>query len=123
MYLKGIALAGSILAATVALAHEKGNKGPHGGAVTHAGKYHVELVAKGTAVDVFVTDAKDKPVSANGMKATAILLVGRKSQRVTLTPAEGSRLSGTAAVVLPAKLKGAVQLTGPDGKTTQGKFN
>jgi hypothetical protein len=123
MYLKGIALAGSILVATAALAHEKHSKGPNGGTVTHAGKYHVEMVANGTVVDMFLMDADDNPVLAKGMKATAILLVGGKSQRVALQPADGSRLSGKAAVALPAKLKGAVQLTGPDGKTAQGKFN
>lgn len=123
MYLKGLALAGLILAATVALAHEKHGKGPNGGSVSHAGKYHVELVANGTAVDVFVTDAKDRPVSANGMKATAILVVKGKSQRVALQPADGGRLSGEAPVPLPARVKGAVRLTVPDGKTVQGKFN
>jgi hypothetical protein len=122
MYLKAIALAGSMLAATAAAAHSP-TKGPNGGRVEHAGKYHVELVTKGQTVDVFVTDANDKPVSAKGFKATAILLAGGKSQRVPLEPAEGSRLSGTVPVALPANVKGAVQLTAPGGKTAQGKFN
>jgi hypothetical protein len=126
MYLKSIALAGSILAAAAVAAHAHGTgsaKGPHGGAVTHAGNYHVELVTKGTTVDVFVTDAKDRPVPAKGMQATALLVVKGKPQRVTLEPAEGSRLSGEAPVPLPARVKGAVRLTRPDGKTAQGKFN
>ncbi|HZA01469.1 MAG TPA: hypothetical protein VE665_04230 [Hyphomicrobiaceae bacterium] len=126
MYLKAIILAGSIIAASAASAHSHGkgsSKGPNGGAVSHAGNYHVELVAKGTSVDVFVTDAKDKPVPAERMKATAILLVKGKSQRVELEPAEGSRLSGEAPVPLPAHVKGAVRLTSPNGKTAQAKFN
>ena len=126
MSLKAIVLAGSILAATAVAAHAHGKasaKGPHGGAVTHAGNYHVELVTKGTTVDLFVTDGKDRPVPANGMQATALLVVKGKPQRVTLEPAEGSRLSGEALVPLPARVKGAVRLTGPNGKTAQGKFN
>jgi hypothetical protein len=126
MYFKGIVLAGSILAATAASAHgpSRGpSKGPNGGAVSHAGNYHLELVAKGTTVDVFVTDAKDRPVPTEGMQATALLVVKGKSQRVTLEPAEGGRLSGEAPVPLPARVKGAVRLTRADGKTAQGKFN
>jgi hypothetical protein len=126
MYLKVIAFAASILAATAASAHgpsRGSSKGPNGGAVSHAGNYHVELVAKGTSVDVFVTDAKDRPVPAERMKATAILLVKGKSQRIELEPAEGSRLSGEAPVPLPARVKGAVRLTRPDGRTAQAKFN
>jgi hypothetical protein len=126
MYFKGIVLAGSILAATAAAAHAHGKgsaKGPNGGAITHAGNYHVELVTKGTTVDLFVTDGKDRPVPAQGMQATALLVVKGKPQRVALEPAEGSRLSGEASVPLPARVKGAVRLTSPNGKTAQGKFN
>jgi hypothetical protein len=49
-----------------------------------------EMVANGAAVDMFVTDADDNPVLAKDIKATAILLVGGKSQRVTLQPAEAA---------------------------------
>jgi hypothetical protein len=51
------------------------------------------------------------------------LVVDGKAQRIVLSPADGNRLTGTASVPLPANPKGAVQLSLPDGKTAQGKFN
>ncbi len=50
-------------------AHE--TAGQHGGRVTDAGKFHVELVAKGETVDVFLSDEGQKPVPAAGFKGTA----------------------------------------------------
>ena len=98
-------------------------RGTHGGRITDAGSYHVEMVVKSDVVDVFISDAGEKPVAASGFKGTAILVAGGKSQRVVLTPVDGTRLSGSATVALPEQPKGVVQLTGPDGKTTQAKFD
>ena len=42
---------------------------------------------------------------------------------VVLTPVDGVRLSGNATAALPNQPKGVVQLTGPDGKTIQAKFD
>jgi len=111
----------TLMLAVPALAHDVA-KGPNGGRVVEGGRYHVELVAKGTRVDVFLTDAGDKPVAAAGFKGVAILLVNGKSQRVPLTP-EGSRLTGSTSATLPGEPKGAVQITAPDGKTAQARFN
>jgi hypothetical protein len=69
-----------------------------------------------------VTDADDKPLSAQGFKATALLVVDGKPQRIPLEP-DGARLAGKAAITLPATPKGAVQLTAPDGKTASARFN
>ena len=117
--------AAALLAASVltASAHEP-RKGPNGGALVDAGKsYHVELIAKGSEeVVVVLSDINDKPVAAAGFKANAILIVGGKTQRFALEPADGSRLVGKAPVAIPAGTKGAVQLTAPDGATAQAKF-
>lgn len=109
--------------AAPALAHEP-RPGPNGGLKVDAGTaYHAELVAKGTPeVVVFLYDAKDQPVSATGFRANAILVVDGKPQRFPLTAGEGSRLVGTAAIPVPAGVKGAVQITAPDGTTAQAKF-
>jgi len=40
-----------------------------------------------------------------------------------LTPVDGVRLSGNATAALPNQPKGVVQLTAPDGKTAQAKFD
>lgn len=113
-------LIGALLMACPAAAHD--TAGLHGGRTTDAGSYHVELVVKANVVDVFIRDAGEKPVGATGFKGTAILVVGNKSERVVLAPAD-DRLSGQAAVTLPARPRGVVQLTAPDGTTAQGKFN
>ncbi|MCZ8373935.1 MAG: hypothetical protein O9342_01055 [Beijerinckiaceae bacterium] len=107
----------------LAEAHEQ-RTGPRGGALVDAGSYHVELITRDKAVEIFVSDAQDKPLPANGFKALAILAVSGKSVRVTLEPApDGSKLIGAAAESLPARVKGAVQLTGADGKTSTGRIN
>ena len=59
-----MALMAGVLLALPVHAHEV--SGQHGGRVTDAGKYHVELVAKGETVDVFVSDGSQKPVPATG---------------------------------------------------------
>jgi hypothetical protein len=71
----------------------------------------------------FLTDAGDKPVPAASFKGTAILLAEGKPQRIALQPAKANVLAGESPVSVPADAKGAVQLTTPDGKTAQGKFN
>jgi hypothetical protein len=118
---RGLAFALAMLA-TPAVAHEP-RKGPNGGLLVDAGAYHVEVVAGGMTIDVFLSDGADKPLAAQGFKATAVLAVGGKSVRVLLTPASGSRLTGQSEFTLPANPKGAVLLTGPDGKTAQARLN
>lgn len=118
--LKHLYVALAFLFVSPAFAHE--TTGPNGGKVVDAGSYHVELVAKGRNVDVFLTDAADKAVPAAGFKGTAILVVDGKPQRLVLAPADGNRLSGAAAVDLPNAPKGAVQIQPPGGAMVQGKF-
>jgi hypothetical protein len=117
-----VALASILLTASPAAAHEV-EKGPHGGRVVEAGAHHVELVVKDNAVNVFVTDASDKPISITGFKGVAIFTISGKAQRIPLEPKEGARLSGTSPVALPAEPAGVVQITAPDGKTAQGRFH
>jgi hypothetical protein len=118
--ISGLAFAASL---TLAHAHEQ-RVGPRGGALVDAGTYHVELVTRDKAVEIFVSDQNDKPLSASGFKALAILAIDGKSVRVTLEPApDGGKLVGAAPQSLPARVKGAVQLTGTDGKTATGRIN
>jgi hypothetical protein len=112
----------ALILALPALAHDV-VKGPNGGRVAEAGDYHVELVAKGPAVEVFLTDASDKPVAPAGFKGVAILVIDGKSVRVALEPIDGTGLSGKATSGLPAEPKGVVQITSPGGKTAQAKFH
>lgn len=117
-----LSLAAVLMAAPVAFAHESA-KGRNGGLRVDAGNYHAELVVDGTpAVAVFLSDADDKPIPAAGFKANAILVIDGKSQRFELAPAEGSKLTGTAPAAVKAGVKGAIQITAPDGTTAQAKY-
>ncbi|MGD9804510.1 MAG: hypothetical protein AB7U78_14025 [Hyphomicrobiaceae bacterium] len=117
-----LTLAVAIGLAAPALAHEAA-KGRNGGLRVDAGKYHAELVIDGsTSVAVFLSDADDKPIAATGFTANAILVIDGKSQRFPLAPADGGKLIGTAPAPVKAGVKGAVQITAPDGTTAQAKF-
>ena len=116
-----LTLAAAVLAVSSAHAHDA--KGLHGGRIADAGSYHVELVAKDKAIDVFLIGENDKPVDPKGFKGVAIFTVGGNAERITLVPSEKQVLSGTAATALPSNPKGAVQLTAPDGKTATARFD
>ena len=120
--LLGTVVLGTVVLATPLQAHEPGT-GANGGVRVDAGHLHAELVADGTtAVSVFLSDASDKPIAADGFKANAILVVDGKAQRFPLTPGGAGRLAGVAPVAIPKGVKGAVQITAPDGSTAQAKF-
>jgi hypothetical protein len=121
--LTAFSVASLMLFVAAAAAHEP-RPGPNGGLKVDAGaKHHAELVAKGTnEVVVFLYDQNDKPVPAAGYRANAILVVSGATQRFQLQPGEGNRMVGVAPVPVPAGVKGAVQLTAPDGATAQARF-
>jgi hypothetical protein len=121
MNFRPLVLVSILTLAFPSFAHD--TKGPHGGRLTDAGSYHVELVAKDTDVELFVSDSTEKPVASKGFKGLAILVVQGKPQRISLEPSGDDRLKGKATVSIPPDAKGVVQLTGPDGKTAQAKFN
>ncbi len=109
--------------ATPAFAHDP-RPGPNGGLKVDAGsRHHAELVTNGTTqVVVFLYDANDQPVPAQGYRANAILVVGGAPQRFALQAGEANRLVGTAPATVPSGAKGAVQIIGPDGATAQARF-
>ncbi len=111
------------LAFSAPLAAHEAAKGHNGGLRVDAGKYHTELLVDGsTTVAVFLSDAEDKPILAAGFRATAILIIDGKPQRIELKPSEASKMVGTAPAPVKTGVKGVVQLTAPDGSTAQGKF-
>jgi hypothetical protein len=114
----------ALLLATTTLATAHAPKvGANGGPQTDAGSFHVEVVAQGTMLKVFLRDHSDKAVLTEGYKGTAIFVVDGKSQRIPLAPSGENGLAGTAPVMLPGEPKGAVQITTPTGSTVQAKFN
>lgn len=106
-----------------AQAHEP-RKGPRGGALVDAGDYHIEVLPQGSGLDVYLSDTADKPLKANGFKGLAILAIAGKTVRVPLeAAADGAKLTGAAPSPLAPPVKGAVQITAPDGKTATSKLN
>jgi hypothetical protein len=121
MKVRDMIFVAALLLAVPVLAH--GPKGPNGGQVADVASYHIELVTRNDVIDVYVIDAAtEKPLPVKGFKALAILTVAGKPQRIVLDEAEPTRLSGKAAVPLPKEPKGVVQLTMPDGKTANARF-
>jgi hypothetical protein len=111
-----------LITAGLALAHEP-RPGPNGGLMVDAGPYHAELLADGSdTVTLFLFDIADQPIESAGFKASAILVVNSKPVRFAFEPAGGQKLTGKAPGPVEAGVKGAVQLTAPDGSTAQAKF-
>jgi hypothetical protein len=78
----------------VALTHELA-KGPNGGPVVDSAGHHVEMVAKGTELVLFLTEADDTPLASAGAKtARAIVQDGGRTAAVPLRPAEPNKLVG-----------------------------
>lgn len=108
-----------MLMAAPALAHDP-HPGRNGGTVYEmADTYHVEVVAKGTTLDIYLSDHDDKTVASTGFQGVAILVINGQSVRVTLAPAGDNRLTGTASVELPQRPRGAIQLTPPGRRMMQ----
>ena len=123
MKLKNFALAIVLLGApSLAFAHAA-KTGEHGGSQTDAGAFHVEVVVKDKAVDVYLNSHASKPVDTTGFKGVAIFkAVDGKPVRIPLEATGDNKLSGVAASPLPAELEGAVQITTQTGGVAQGKF-
>ena len=113
----------SIFLTHMVLAHEP-RPGPNGGLKVDAGsQFHAELVLDGTPqVILFLYDANDKPVSSEGYRANAILIVNGATQRFALQATDGNKFIGTAPTGIPKGTKGAIQLIGPNGATAQAKY-
>ena len=68
----------ALLAGLPAYAHEP--KASHDGRVADAGPYHVELVAKDTAIEVFLIGENDEPVDPKGFRGRRYFQSGRKGR-------------------------------------------
>jgi hypothetical protein len=103
-------------------AHEP-RKGPNGGELVDAGNYHIEVIEKGSVLEVYVSDSLDRPLKAGDFKALAIMVIDGKTHRIPMEPtADGSKLSGTSPVPI-IRVRGAIQLTDEVGKTATGRVN
>jgi hypothetical protein len=103
-------------------AHETA-RGPNGGPVVDNAGHHLEMVAKGSELVLYLTEEADKPLSATGTRnARAVIQDGGKTATVQLTPAEPNRLVGTLAQPLGPGARVVVSATMADGHAVQARF-
>jgi hypothetical protein len=116
------AFAAQVLMPAAVRAHEP-RKGPNGGELVDAGSYHVEVVSKGSVLEVYVGDSLDRPLKASDFKALAIMVIDGKTHRIPMEPtADGSKFTAIAPAVI-TRVRGVVQLTDNAGKTATGRVN
>jgi hypothetical protein len=121
--MKRFFLALALIAAPLAVSAHEVAKGPNGGPVVDSAGHHVEMVAKGTELVLFLTEENDKPLASAGTKnARAIVQDGGKTVTVPLQPAEPNKLVGTLAQALGPGARVVVSATMADGHAVQARF-
>jgi hypothetical protein len=113
--------AGLATFAFAAAAHET-QSGPNGGQVVDAGPYHLELVAEQSKLNIFLSDADDKPVDAAGASGRAIIQFDGKVTTILLEAAENNSLSGSLPQPRSSSSRLAVTLTLGNGENLQARF-
>ena len=114
-----LALAATPLGAS---AHELA-KGPNGGPLVEASGHHVEMVATGTDLVLFLTGEADTPHASGGAKnARAVVQDGGKTANVQLQPAEPNKLIGSLPAPLGKGARVVVSATLGDGHAIQARF-
>jgi hypothetical protein len=121
--MKHLILALTIAAAPLAATAHELAKGPNGGPVVDSSGHHVELVAKGSELVLFLTESDDKPLTSAGTRnARAIVQDGGKTATVQLQPAEPNKLIGALAQPLGSGARVVVSATMADGHAVQARF-
>ena len=96
--------------------------GPHGGQVRDAGKYHLELVVRDTALAVYVTGNKDAKIATKGAAGSATVLAGKGTSNVTLEPSGENALAGNGSFQPAPDMKVVVSVTLPGQPPVQARF-
>jgi uncharacterized membrane protein (DUF4010 family) len=111
------------LAVTAVAQHNHGaQKGPNGGPVEDVAGVHLELVTSGTTLTFYVLDESNKPASAKGITASALVVSGADRETVTLTVEGENALKGELKKPIAANATISVTLKTPAGKSGQARF-
>jgi hypothetical protein len=97
-------------------------RGPNGGQMQDLAGGHVELVAQDNEIAVYLFDAENKPISAQGVVATATVLSQGKQEMVMLQPADGNVMRGRGVFLAQPGLKVVVSLTLPGQRPQLGRY-
>jgi hypothetical protein len=96
---------------------------PHGGQIRMAGPYHLELVAAGELITLYVTDHSDQPIDTAGGSAKVIITSGKKKRYVViLSPAGDNKLSGSGEFKLSKSSAVSVLIAFPDQEPQRASF-
>ena len=117
-----IVLAAILFAYSVSAGADGPAIGPNGGQVKDAGKYHLELVVKDTALMVYVAGSKDAKVATKGAIGTATVLVGKTTLSVKLEPGGENALAGSGSFRPAPDMKVVVSVTLPGQPPLQARF-
>jgi hypothetical protein len=97
-------------------------RGPNGGQMQDLAGSHVELVAKGSELVLYLFDAQNKPVPAKGAAATATVLAAGQQQTVTLVAGDDNAMRGNGSFTAAPGMKVVVALTLPGQRAQSGRF-
>ena len=112
----------SVLIPVGAFAHGPAPAAQHGGTVAEASDEHwVELVLNGNQMTVYVSSEANQPIPSARLGGKATVLVGGKSQLVTLVPAGANSLAGKLDPAATGKVTSVMTVT-IDGRSTQVRF-
>ncbi len=109
------------VAPAAAFAHGERPQAAHGGEIQDAQGVWVELVVKASDVTVYVMSEDHKPIPAAQVTGTATVLVGGKTYKVELSPAEANSVHGTLPVATTGKVVASVSLK-VGGKPASARF-
>jgi len=96
--------------------------GPNGGQMRDAGKYHLELVVRGTVLTLYVTGAKDAQIATRGATGSATVLAGKRTSSVKLEPSGENALAGSGGFQAVPNMKVVVSVRLPGQSPIQARF-
>jgi tryptophan synthase beta subunit len=109
--INAVVLATIVVAYSISAGADGPAIGPHGGQVRDAGKYHLELVVKNTALTVYVAGNKDTKVATKGAIGAATVLAGKSTSNVKLEPSGDNALAGNGSFQPAPDMKVVVSVT------------
>lgn len=104
-----------------ALAHAEHGQAKYGGLVAEAGLFQGELVAKGSALTLYITN-HGEPVPTSGASAKMTVLSAGQKSEVVFAPAGDNRLAAPSGAALPAGAKAVVSVKLGDGRSGALRF-
>ena len=117
-----VVFAATLLCFSIAARADGPAIGPNGGQVKDAGKYHLELVVKDTALTVYVTGNTDTKIATKSATGTATVLAGKNTSTIKLEPSGENALAGNGSFQPAPDMKVVVSVTLPGQAPIQARF-